>query len=95
MYTKHALAEWLRRTKYQRTIMKIKVIHITPAGKYWSPELPEAVPLQRPQDVPKNAIWPSRGRPDPTSWGHLKMMSCGRPNRQFKGCPWEAVSGRS
>ena len=37
-------------SKEKQTRIKMKIVD--PAGKYWSPGRPKAVPLQRPQDVP-------------------------------------------
>ena len=70
----------------------------TAVSKYWSPGRPEDVP----RTSPKNPIWPSRGRPELTSWGcpyltywgRLEMTSWCRPNLTSKERLWEVVSVR-
>ena len=42
---------------------------------------------------PKDPIWPSRQRPNLTSWGRPEMLSRGLLTLTFKGRPWEVDSG--
>ena len=46
-----------------------------------------------PRTSPKDSIWPSRGRPEMTSWGRPNLTSKGRPNLTPKGRLWGLVSG--
>ena len=58
---RNCMSFYFTRSRVVRDIWEIKSF---PAGKNLSPGRPEHVPLQRPQDSPKDPVWPSWGRPE-------------------------------